>query len=157
MPRSGHSKGKAKYESGREELPAQKAKVYLAPRGARLTCLARKMDTDMRRSSEVRTDKDGPTKSKDKGMTNNAENIEIKLHGRRRRRCAAAGEPRRPRDQIRNSQGPRPLDYPPVLTLETAHQRYERGKWWQWREKLRGVMCGAYVHGTDPYLPGNDV
>ncbi len=33
--RSGHSKGKAKYESGREELPAQKAKVYLAPCGAR--------------------------------------------------------------------------------------------------------------------------
>ncbi len=35
MPPSGRSKGKAKYESGREELPANKGEVYLAPRDAR--------------------------------------------------------------------------------------------------------------------------
>ncbi len=61
---------------GKSSLRKRRKCIWL-PAVHVVTCLARKMDTDMRRSSEVRTDKDGPTKSKDKCMTNTAENIDI--------------------------------------------------------------------------------
>ncbi len=64
-------------------------------------------------------------------------------------------EPVDPETRFRNPKAQTLITPCPELQTLTSAMNEESGG--SGEKKIRRVMCGAYVHGTDPYLPGNDV